>query len=304
MITIQFLDSQQTESLDLHIHKWWEKEDNWWLSAPEGKTIEEKFVQTILRIYAKEAGLELSYGSPELEKAPVLQHIVGLFATAKQLAKIWGDIESEHHSHWLNDTILPTLIYAWFEAVGGNWKYEVDVEHVKRLVTVPTCDFYKERPDWKEEDRYDGDANGSGEITDWVDYGEAVGPSTISEAKQRSEHWYKVADLKSPAHKNLCKALEREGMMFWFEAPLFLPGYDDSKTGTVRNDLVVVCNRKALVVEIDGMHHAKDRVQYEADRNRDTLIQTNHIGLLRRSHQQVFSDISGTINMIKSMAAG
>ncbi|MDB4555197.1 DUF559 domain-containing protein [Synechococcus sp. AH-707-D15] len=301
MITIQFLDSEQAERLDLHIHHWWEREDMF--NSPEGKTIEEKFAQTILRIYAKKAGLELSYGSPELEKAPILQHIVNLFATAKQWAKMWGGIEPEHHSHWLNDTILPTLIYAWFEAVGGNWKYEVDVEHVKRLVTVPTCHFYKERADWKDEDRYDADADGSGGVT-YVDYGEAVGPSTISEAKQRSEHWYKVADLKSPAHKNLCKALESEGMMFWFEAPLFLPGYDDSKTGTVRNDLVVVWNRKAVVVEIDGMHHANNRVQYEADRNRDTLIQTNHIGVLRRSHQQVAADISGTIDMIKSMAAG
>lgn len=51
--------------------------------------------------------------------------------------------------------------------------------------------------------------------------------------------------------------------------------------------MVVVHNRKVVVVEIDGESHWLNRNQYQKDRDRDGLILTNYIKHLRLECNQV-----------------
>lgn len=282
----QFLSTKHNKMLEEQIELEWKKHKIFSLKEfTELKTIEEKFAKTVLNYYLRVN--KKDFTCTEDETSPILPHIVKLYSYASVWLRIWCRCERDDYEDWLTNQVLPSLIESLLERLGGNWKYELDWAMVSRFLGVSPSHFYKERDDWKPEDRYDGDANSSGEITDWVDYGEAVSPPAVGEVRKKVDTWYKVLDTKSPAHKELCQELERQDFMFWFEAPCNLPGYTGSKTGTIRSDLVVVHNRKVVVVEIDGESHWLDRNQYQKDRDRDGLISTNHIKHLRLEYNQV-----------------
>ena len=110
--------------------------------------------------------------------------------------------------------------------------------------------------------------------------------ATQDPIKLDSETRYKTFDLQSPGHKTICEILEKKQIMFFFEAPCVLPG--DTKTYR-RVDLIVIKNKKAVIVEIDGSYHGREQ-QRRDDNERDRLINNFWANKIRFTHEQVMED--------------
>ena len=90
---------------------------------------------------------------------------------------------------------------------------------------------------------------------------------------------------------------------FTWDSSFYLPGYEDSKTGTIRPDIIAFVDGVSIFVEVDGSHHRQNRKQIEKDRNRDNLLTSHGIRHLRPTNDEVTKDPAGAIELIKKAAA-
>ena len=127
----------------------------------------------------------------------------------------------------------------------------------------------------------------------WID-------RTMSEFFTRTKSFeskttYRGEELSSPGHLKICKKLEEDGVMFFFEAPTFLLGDKKQKR---RMDLVVIKNNRAVIVEIDRWTYHRSRTQQEDDNERDRLIRKNWNNTLRLSHDEAMNKTNEAIQKI------
>ena len=102
-------------------------------------------------------------------------------------------------------------------------------------------------------------------------------------------------------HRMLCERLEKEGYMFLFESPCFLPG-DHELTGNHKRflDLVVFRNQTALIIEVDGGQHDEFK-QRGDDYERDSFIGRHWLKMRRFRNYDCENDLDRVMKVISQL---
>jgi hypothetical protein len=105
---------------------------------------------------------------------------------------------------------------------------------------------------------------------------------------------------RATGHRMLCERLEKDGYMFIFEAPFYLPGDILSGWSKRRMDLMIFRNQTALIIEIDGTQHGEWR-QRGDDYERDSLIGRHWLKMRRFRNTDIVNNLDNVMAIIENL---
>ena len=285
MPTTQYFSGEDAEKVREHLYSEWDMmfppDKARPASFSQREDINTKFAVVILWKYLKNKNITDPFR--QRQNVPFLSIVCEMYSLTKEVLCFalgsWS--KSDEYSTFLENTLLPELVEAYVGEFGGNWKYKIDWKRFNRFLDVSPDFFYTSREGVDEASQND--------------MPKPVEPNPPNKEEERFE--YKGINLQSPNHLRLCKELEAQEFLFWFEAPASIPGYPYGRYKRAEHDLVVSYNGKVLIVEIDGGTHHNE-VQRQKDNQRDNLAANKGINTMRVTHQQA-KNIEEVIGNIK-----